>query len=166
MTTRTRIAAYALLGIIATAAWAGAASQDGGPATSLVAAPKLLWQADIQVKVLEVMKAPGSLAVRVVVTNENSDEAFDARLLIFIPVGAGLERMPAGCTAGPGPAMVPSLRGVVQCALGNVPARAISEITITTTVPPAGLAKRFGVFAYSSTPDPKPSNNYAERLIP
>jgi hypothetical protein len=166
MTTRTSIAGCALLGVIMTAPWAGAGSQDGGPATSLVAVPRLLWQADIQVKVLEVMKAPASLTVRVVVTNENSDEAVDARLLIFIPVGAGLERMPTGCTAGPRPAMVPSLSGVVQCGLGNVRARAISEITITTTVPPAGLAKRFGVFTYSSTPDPKPSNNYAERLIP
>jgi hypothetical protein len=166
MITRTQIAGWALPGIIVSAAWAGAGSQSGGPAIPLVAAPRLLWQADIQVKVLEVMNALGSLTVRVVVTNVNSDDAVDARLLIFIPVGAGLERMPTGCTAAPGPATVPSLSGVVQCALGNVPARAISEISITTTVPPAGLAKRFAVFSYSSTPDPQPSNNYAERLIP
>jgi hypothetical protein len=166
MTARHRISRYAAVAIATTTAWTAAGSQDGGPATSLVAAPKLLWQADMQVKLLEVMKAPGSLTVRVLVANENNDEAVDARLLIIIPVGAGIGRMPAACTAGAGPTMVPSLRGVVQCVLGNVRARAISEITITTTVPPAGLAKRFGVFAYSSTPDPKPSNNYAERLIP
>ena len=61
--------------------------------------------------------------------------------------------------------MVPSLRAAVECDLGSIQNRSIKEVVVMTTLPPDVLAKRFGVFVYSSTPDPIPGNNYAERTI-
>jgi hypothetical protein len=61
--------------------------------------------------------------------------------------------------------MLPSLRATVECELGTITNRGIKEAVITTTIPPEMMPKRFGVFVYSSTPDPVPGNNYAERTI-
>lgn len=125
-----------------------------------------VWQADIQIRTLEVTKTRTSLMVRVLVYSDNNDEAKDSRLLVLLPVGAGLERIPPGCAASAGPSMVPSLRATVQCELGAIPVRGFREVLLSTTLPPDGMPKRFGVFAYSGTPDPTPANNYAERIIP
>jgi hypothetical protein len=38
--------------------------------------------------------------------------------------------------------------------------------SVTTTSPPPGLERRFGVTATSDTPDPKLGNNFAERVLP
>ncbi len=125
-----------------------------------------LWQADIQVRTLEVTKSRTGLAIRVVVYTERDDEARDARLLILLPVGVGVERLDPGCAASPGPSMVPSLRATVACDLGAIPDQGYREVHLATTLPPENLPKRFGVFAYSGTPDPMPGNNYAERVLP
>jgi len=124
-----------------------------------------VWQADIQVRTLEITKSRTSITVRVVVTTEKDDEARDAHLLILLPIGVGIDRLGAGCTAISGPSMLPSLRGTVECELGSIPDHGVREAVISTTIPPEPLPKRFGVFVYSSTPDPNPGNNYAERTI-
>ena len=127
---------------------------------------KPLWQADVQIRTLEVIKSRTSLSARVVVYTENNDDARDARLLILLPVAVGIERLPPGCSATPGPSMVPSLRATVVCELGAIVDHGYREVQLVTTLPAAGMPKRFGVFAYSGTPDPMPGNNYAERTIP
>jgi len=109
------------------------------------------------------MKA--NMSVRVVVYTENDDEARDARLLILLPVGVGIERLAEGCVASPGPSMVPSLRGTVLCDVGNILNGGFREVSLTTTLPSEPLPKRIGAFTYSRTPDPAPGNNYAERTI-
>ena len=55
---------------------------------------------------------------------------------------------------------------MVLCDIGRIPNGGFREVEITTTIPEESTQKRFGVFTYSSTPDPKPGNNYAERIIP
>jgi len=124
------------------------------------------WQADIQIRTLEVTRNRNSINLRVVVYTENDDDAQNARLLILLPVGVGIEKLAARCDATPGPSMVPSLRATVACDLGAIPNRGFHEVTLTTTVPSNAHPKRFGVFTYSGTPDPVPGNNYAERIIP
>jgi hypothetical protein len=62
--------------------------------------------------------------------------------------------------------MMPALRAAVSCELGVIPNRGFREVVLSTTVPTSTLPRRFGVFAYSGTPDPVPGNNYAERTIP
>ncbi len=124
-----------------------------------------IWQADVQIRTLEVTRTKSTITVRVVVYSEKDDEARDARLIVILPLGVGIDRMSAGCSATAGPSMIPSLRAAVQCDLGSIPDRGIKEALITTTLPPDVVPKRFGVFVYSSTPDPAPGNNYAERTI-
>lgn len=124
------------------------------------------WQADIQIRTLEVTKMKTNMSVRVVVYTENDDEARNARLLILLPVGIGIDRLAAGCAASAGPSMVPSLRGTVLCDVGTISNGGFREVTLTTTLPSEPLPKRLGAFTYSATPDPAPGNNYAERTIP
>lgn len=133
---------------------------------SYASAGQQTWKADVQIRTLEITKARSGMTARVVVYTENDDEARDARLLILLPVGVGVERLASGCAASPGPSMVPSLRATVACDLGPIADRGYREVVLMTTLPPEGMPKRFGVFAYSGTPDPVPANNYAERTIP
>ncbi|HEX6317018.1 MAG TPA: hypothetical protein VFZ73_19230, partial [Gemmatimonadaceae bacterium] len=74
---------------------------------------QVAWQADVQIKTLEVTKARSGLSVRVVIYTEHDDEARDARLLILLPVGAGIQKLVAGCTASAAPSMMRSLRATV-----------------------------------------------------
>jgi len=124
-----------------------------------------VWQADVQIRTLEVTRSRSSITVRVVVYSEKDDEARDSHLIVLLPIGVGIDRLGAGCTATAGPSMLPSLRAAVECDLGAIPDRGIREAVISTTIPPDVVPKRFGVFVYSSTPDPNPGNNYAERTI-
>ena len=124
------------------------------------------WKADVQIRTLEITGTKSGMTARVVVYTENDDEAREARLLILLPVGVGVERLANGCAASPAPSMVPSLRATVVCDLGPIADRGYREVLLTTTLPPEGMPRRFGVFAYSGTPDPVPGNNYAERTIP
>lgn len=127
---------------------------------------QLAWQADVQIKTLEVTKARSGISVRVVVYTEHDDEARDTRLLILLPVGAGLQKIVAGCTASAAPSMMPSLRATVTCELGSIANRGFHEVIVAITPPSHASQSRLGVFAYSATPDPRPGNNYAERVLP
>jgi len=124
------------------------------------------WQADIQIRTLEITKTRTSLSARVVVYSENDDEARDARLLVLLPPGVGIDRLAPGCAASASPSMVPSLRAAIGCDLGSIPDHGFREVVVSTTLPPNGLPRRFGVFTWSGTPDPVPGNNYAERAVP
>ncbi len=124
-----------------------------------------IWQADLQIRTLTVLEVKGNLTARVVVASEFG-EAMGARVELMLPVGVGIVQMGSGCTAGPSAPGIPSLRARVICTIGNLPARGQREFFVTTTTPPIGMARRFGAMATSDTPDPKPSNNFAERVIP
>ena len=140
-----------------------AAALAGRPA-SLEA--QRLWQADLQVRSLDVSILNGNLVARVVLVSAADDEARGARVEVLMPVGVGIVRMGAGCTASAAPPGVSALRGRVTCELGNVPVGGIREVFVITTVPPTGVPKTFGVFAMSDTPDPHPGNNFLERTLP
>jgi hypothetical protein len=125
-----------------------------------------VWKADIQIRTLEVTRTKSTVNARIVVYTEDDDAAEHARLLILLPVGAGIERLAAGCSATPGPSMVPSLRAAVTCEMGAIPNRGFREVLLTARLPVNARPKLLGVFTYSSTPDPVPGNNYAERIVP
>src|SRR5512141_689039 len=80
-----------------------------------------VWQADIQIRTLEVTRSRTAMTARVVVYSEKDDDARDARLIVLLPLGVGIERLAPGCAATPGPSMVPSLRATVECDLGSIP---------------------------------------------
>ena len=136
-------------------------SATAGPASG----QRMLWQSDLQVRSLSVTEAAGNLTARVVVTAELG-EAREAKVEVLLPVGVGIVHLGPDCAAGPSPPGAPSLRARVICTVGNLKPRESREFSVTTTVPPPGMERRFGVMATSDTPDPKPGNNFAERVIP
>lgn len=124
-----------------------------------------VWQADLQIKSLTVTELKGNLTARVVVVAELG-EAMAARVEVMLPVGVGIVKLGAGCAAGPSAPGVPSLHARVICTIGNLRPRDSREFAVTTTTPLDNVARRFGVMASSDTPDPRPGNNFAERVIP
>src|SRR4029434_5675117 len=116
------------------------------------------WQADIQIRTLEITRAKNSLNARVVVYTENDDDAQNARLLILLPVGVSIERLESACVATRGPSIVPSPRAPIRCAAVLICNRACRAVLLSTTAPATPQPRRFGVFAYSATPDPVPGN--------
>ena len=126
---------------------------------------RVLWQADLQIRSLTVSEEKGNLTARVVVAAEMG-EALGARVDLLLPVGVGIVAMGEGCHAGPSLTGISELRARVECTLGNMAARTDRTLFVVTTVPPAGVARGFGAVAMSDTPDPKPGNNFAERVIP
>ncbi len=127
--------------------------------------PQPVWQADLQIKAFTVSEANGSLVAKVVVLTEFG-EAMAAKIEVLLPVGVGIVHLSAGCVAGPSAPGVPSLRARVICTIGNLRPRDQREFSVTTTSPPPGASRRFGVMATSDTPDPKPGNNFIEKVIP
>ena len=126
---------------------------------------RVLWQSDLQIVSLTVTQEKGNLTARVVVAAEIG-EALAARVDVLLPVGVGIVAMGDGCRAGPSLTGISELRARVECSLGNLPARANRSLFVVTTLPPSGVARGFGAVAMSDTPDPKPGNNFAERVIP
>ena len=124
-----------------------------------------LWQADLQIRSLTVSEANGNLTARIIVSAEVG-EALAARVDVLLPVGVGIVTLGTGCVAGPNVTGISALRARVECTLGNMPARTIREFFVVTTTPPNGVTRGFAVVAMSDTPDPKPGNNFLERVIP
>jgi hypothetical protein len=125
----------------------------------------LLWQADLQVRSLTVTEDKGNLSARVVIATEVG-EALGARVEVLLPVGVGIVSLGSGCVAGPNRTGIRELRARVECSLGDMQAGSNKEVLVVTTMPPAGIARGFGVVVMSETPDPKPGNNFLERVIP
>lgn len=113
--------------------------------------------------------APSSsvVAIDVTVFSNNDDDAGRTRVLIFLPPESGILNVPAGCQPSPGGTGVNgTYHAFLSCDLGDLPVNGSRTISFTTSVPPAYIPKRYGVFAYSNTPDPGTGNNYAERTLP
>jgi hypothetical protein len=124
------------------------------------------WQADVRVQTLEISEARrgGPLTAHVIVATESDDEARAVRVEILLPIGVGLLRMTSGCRPSPSP--VATLNARVTCELGDIPVRGLRDISITTTARLAAGPLRVAVFVVSDTPDPLPSNNFAEKVLP
>jgi hypothetical protein len=135
--------------------------------TLFVARPvqQALWQADLQIRSLTISESQGHLTARVVVAVEVG-EAMAVRVEVLLPVGVGLLGMGKSCKPGPSAPGIGALRGRVICILGDLPVRETRELYVVTTTPPAGIARGFGVIGMSDTPDPRPKNNFAEKVIP
>jgi len=129
-------------------------------------AEERLWRADIRIRSLRVTRLDDKLLARIVVYNDNADEARAGRVEILVPVGVGIVRMATGCTASAGPPGISVLRARVTCELGTLAVQGNREVFVMTTIPPSGTPRAFGAFVMSDTPDPKPSNNFAEGALP
>ena len=135
----------------------------GGPSLAMT---QTGWQADIRIQSIELVVVKGrTLNARIVVTSDNDGDARNARLEILLPVGVGVSRLAPGCRASSIPGL-PALNAHVSCDLGDIPVRGIREVTIATSAPALTVLMRVAAFVVSDTPDPIPSNNYAERVAP
>lgn len=133
---------------------------------STPAATQTGWQADIRIQSIELVAVKGrSLNARIVVTSDNDGDARNARLEILLPVGVGVSRLAPGCRASSIPGL-PAMNAHISCDLGDIPVRGIRDVTIATTAPAQNVLMRVAAFVVSDTPDPMPSNNYAERVAP
>jgi hypothetical protein len=124
-----------------------------------------LWQADVVIRSLTVRPTADRLTAQVVVGAELG-EATSVRVEVLLPVGVGLLDAGPPCRPGPSAPGVSSLHARVICPLGDLPSRGSRSLSVATTLPPPGVARTFAVVALSDTPDPRPSNNYAEKVIP
>jgi hypothetical protein len=135
------------------------------PAQAPVAATsQSAWQADVRIQALDLTPLKGFVNVRVVIGSDGTDGARGASLHLFLPLGTKAARLPPGCQPSPSPNAAAQAR--IDCALGELRVRDLREVTIVATAPPAGVVARFTAFAYSDTPDPQMTNNYAERVLP
>ncbi len=133
---------------------------------SMPAAGQPGWQADVRIQSIELLAVKGrSLNARIVITSDNDGDARNTRLEILLPVGVGVSRLAPGCRAStiPGHAAV---NAHVSCDLGDIQVRGVREVTIATSAPAPNVLMRVAAFVLSDTPDPMPSNNYAERVAP
>ncbi len=123
-----------------------------------------VWQADIRIQTLGVVPlSDRTLSVRILVASDNDDPAQQSRLELLLPIGVSVLRLTPPCR--PSPAAVANTAGRITCDLGDIPVRGLREINVITTAP-IGHGARFAAFVLSDTPDPFPTNNYAERSVP
>jgi len=135
------------------------------------AQPQARWQADIRIQSVTVVesRAPAAdptrarLTATVVVQSANDDDARTPILVVLLPVGVRSVSAPTACEVST-PAS--STQATVTCALTTMTVGATRTISVSTTVPPSGVPKRFGAFVWSQTPDPNPANNYGEGTAP
>jgi len=100
----------------------------------------------------------------VIIYSDNDDSAGNVLLNILLPVEVRVISAPTGCAA------VPSTSGnyhaSVQCHLGTLNVGQSRAVHIVTTLPRLPVvAKTFGAFAWSTTPDPRPGNNFGEVTV-
>ena len=130
-----------------------------------VRSAQALWQADVVIRSLTVSPSGGRLVAQVVV-GADLGEATAVRVEFLLPVGVGLVEAVPPCRPGPSAPGVSTLHARVICPLGNLPSRGSRALRVSTTLPPEGMSPTFAAVALSDTPDPRPSNNYAEKVIP
>lgn len=128
-------------------------------------------QADVRIQsvnatqIFSMVPAPGQyLSCDVTVYSDNDDSAYNVMLNVLLPVEVRVISATAGCAAIP--TSTGAYHGSVQCHLGTLNVGQSRTIRIVTTLPRlAVVSKTFGAFAWSLTPDPKPSNNYGEFTV-
>ena len=136
-----------------------------GAAVLAVGGRQRVWQSDVSVQALDVVSVkPGGPVTARVTIGAGSDVARAVRVEIILPIGAAVLRLPDVCRASPSP--VSTLSARVTCSLGDMPVRGLYDFSIATTASVNGGRLRFAAFAFSDTPDPVPSNNFAERVLP
>lgn len=123
--------------------------------------------ADVRVQSVSVGETSGRLVSKISVFSYNDDDAQQVNLIVLLPFQTRVLSMSAGCSVVPNPSLYPgSVQTFVRCFLGTIPVGVTKGVVISTTKPPAGIAKHFAAFAWSIVPDPNSSNNFGEATAP
>lgn len=136
-----------------------------GAAPSPEARAQRAWMSDVSVRAMDVSSVrDGVSRITRMVVVADGDRAHAVRLEVMLPIGVSVLHVADGCRPSPGP--VATLSARVTCELGDLPADAPRSVFVTTGGRPSAPPWRIAAFAFSDTPDPLPSNNYAERVAP
>jgi len=135
------------------------------------ARPQARWQADRRIQSVTVVegRAPaadrtgGRLTATVVVYSANDDDAQMPTLIVLLPVGVRFVGSSAGCVAS---VTSSATHATATCRLATMTVGVTRTVSVSTTVPPSGVPKKFGAFVWSLTPDPDSTNNYGEGTAP
>lgn len=133
--------------------------------TASTAASQERWQADLRISSITVAEGIGKLTCKVVVYSDHDDDARNTTIRILLPVGTKFISSATGCSASPS-ASADGTQGVATCDIGTIPVGGSRTVQVVTSLPPKGISKTFGAFAWSITPDPHPGNNYGEGSAP
>ena len=124
--------------------------------------------ADVSVQSVSVVdKRRNGLTADITVHSHHDDDAQRVTLIVLLPFQTKVFRLSPECSIVPATSSYPDgVQAFVQCSLGDIPVGATKSVSIVTTTPPAGTAKRFAAFVWSQVPDPNQSNNFGEGTAP
>ena len=123
--------------------------------------------ADVRIKSIGAAVSGGGLVTKIQVFSSNDDDAQQVNLIVLLPFQTKVTGMSPGCGVVPSPSAYPGgVQAFVRCFLGTIPVGATKGVVISTTKPPAGIAKHFAAFVWSILPDPNSSNNFGEATAP
>lgn len=120
-------------------------------------------QADVRVDFVKVTSLNDTLTCKVRVSNTHDDDSYDTQVVILLPVNVQVTSVTTGCTIGTPYGMGASdtqSHGIVTCSLGQMGVNTNKSVSVTVKKLPNNINKRFGAFAWSTTPDPNPVNNH------
>jgi hypothetical protein len=117
-------------------------------------------QADVKVRSISATLAGDRSTCRVEVHNDNDDDARRTTVRILLPVGVRFVSS-ARCTVAPTETS-DRTEGLALCDIGHMRVGEAQTVEVTTTAPPDYVSPTFAAFAWSTTPDPAPRNNYGE----
>lgn len=102
-----------------------------------------------------------SVQCSITVHNDNDDDAHQAMLTVTVPVEVTVINHPSNATVvkyGSSP-----YAGYIVFNLGNM--KTGQNITVQFTFTKSKYTNKVGAFAYSSSPDPTPSNNFKDATL-
>jgi hypothetical protein len=108
-------------------------------------------------KVPVVTAADANLKCSITIHNENDDDAQQTMVLVVLPVEVKIISIPQNATVF---APASPYSGYVVFNLGNMAVQ--QNITIEFSFTKSQYGNKVGAYAYSSSPDPNPANNYKD----
>lgn len=109
----------------------------------------------------KVVPAAENLKCAVTVHSYWDDDAYDAKLIVVLPVEVSIVSMPSNATAYKAGGGASPWTGYLVFNLGNMAVQQSITVEFTFTKSTTGNNK-VSAFAYSATPDPNPANNYKD----
>lgn len=108
---------------------------------------------------------PGTENLKCAITVHSywDDDAHEAMLVVVVPVEVTIVSHPANATIYKAGGGTSPWAGYIVFSLGNMAVQQSITVEFTFTKSPTGNNK-VGAYAYSSTPDPNPANNYKDAI--
>jgi len=144
------------------------------------------WQADVSVTSVSITAAPvlkkiskprenisvpepkltqpvdDNLKCTITVHNENDDDARGVMIIVELPVEVTVVSKPTNATLPSSVTSTQPIAGYIMFNLGDMAVQ--QNITVEFTITKSKYGNKIGAYAFSSSPDPIPANNYKEAV--